>query len=208
MIHSLLSTSMESNAYVVSCERTCVIDPGLDASRVLNHVGEDNIGIDVLINTHCHFDHVGANPGILKMFSPEVSAGECDAGALETGVDGLQLASLFGAEPVRHRVDRRLRDGDVVDLGGVALEVLHTPGHTPGSICLYERGSGSLFTGDTVFATGVGRTDFQGGSWDDLEESLRRLEEFVDAEGVETFYPGHGPPAKAEAVKKVGRLYF
>jgi hydroxyacylglutathione hydrolase len=208
VIHSLLSDSMESNAYVVVADRVCVIDPGINAERVLKRGREYNIRIDVLINTHCHFDHVGANPGILGAGSVEALCHVSDAEALVRGDGSMQLANLFGVEAVMHGVDQRLQEGDAIDLGGVRLEVLHTPGHTPGSISLYEPGSKSLFTGDTVFADGVGRTDFKGGSWDELKESVKRLADFVAEREVERVYPGHGPVGSGEDVARVYDRYF
>ena len=208
MIHTLLSDSYESNAYVVASDRVCVIDPGIDPQRVLKHKCEYSIGTDVLINTHCHFDHVGANLGILGIGGVKAACHEYDAGAIETGDGSLQLAGLFGREAIRHWVDRRMRDGDVVDLGGIILEVIHTPGHTPGSMCLYEPESKSLFTGDTVFADGVGRTDLKGGSIDDLEESVRKLVDLADERGIEKIYPGHGNTTTGEEIKKIYETYF
>jgi hydroxyacylglutathione hydrolase len=208
VIHSLLSDSVESNAYLVVSDKVCVIDPGIDHARVLNHKVEYSIGIDVLINTHCHFDHVGANPKVLESGSVSALSHGLDAIALESGDDSLQLASLFGSRAVKHKVDRMLSDGDVVDLGSVTLEVLHTPGHTKGSICLYEPDSKSLFSGDTVFSDGVGRTDFKGGSVYELEESLKKLMSLVEKRGVEKLYPGHGQTGTGDDIKKVYDMFF
>jgi len=203
-----MSDSMECNAYIVVGDHVCVIDPGINPARVLNHSRDYNIRIDVLINTHCHFDHVGANPGVLDSGLVEACCHVSDAAALEKGDGGLQLSGLFGAEAVVHGVDRVLGDGDVVDLGGVVLEVLHTPGHTPGGICLFEPESGGLFTGDTVFVGGVGRTDFKGGSWDELEESVRRLVGFAGERNVRCIYPGHGPAGSGADIGAVYETYF
>ncbi len=208
VIHAFRSDSAESNSYLVLGDRCCVIDPGISASCVLKHKGDYNIRIDVLINTHCHYDHVGANPTILENGGVEAYAGVYDADALSDGDDSLQLASLFGRRPVRHAVDRVLRDGDIVDLGGVTLEVLHTPGHTGGSICLYEPESKTMFTGDTVFAGSVGRTDLKSGNPIELGMSVRRLAEFHEKKGVENIYPGHGPPEKGGALRGIFEAYF
>jgi len=199
---------MESNAYFVVSDKVCVIDSGVDSSRVLNRASDYHIGIDVLINTHCHFDHVGGNLGVLKSGTVRAFAHELDAPALEGGDGSFQLSGLFGYEPVKHPVDVKLRDKDVVDLGKIRLEVVHTPGHTRGSICLFEPESKTLFSGDTVFANGIGRTDLKGGSLDDLEESIRKLSKFVQDRGVEKIMPGHGPEGRRENVENALELYF
>ncbi|MFH1055350.1 MAG: MBL fold metallo-hydrolase [Candidatus Altiarchaeota archaeon] len=208
MIRSLLSDSVESNAFLVVSDKVCVIDPGIDHARVLNHKVEYSIGMDVLINTHCHFDHVGANPRVLESGSVSALCHGLDAIALESGDDSLQLASLFGSPAVKHKVDRMLSDGDIVDLGGASLEVIHTPGHTRGSICLYEPESKSLFSGDTVFSDGVGRTDCKGGSIYELEESLKKLMQLSEERGIEKLYPGHGQIGTGDDIKKVYKMFF
>ena len=208
VIRAFRSDSAESNSYLVFGDRCCVIDPGISASSVLKHKGDYNIRIDVLINTHCHFDHVGANASILGNGGVEAYAGVYDADALSSGDDSLQLASLFGKRPVKHNVDKVLLDGDAIDLGGLTLEVLHTPGHTKGSICLYEPVSRTMFTGDSVFADAVGRTDLKSGSPVELEASVRRLAEFHDKKGISRIYPGHGPPERGGAIRNIMEEFF
>jgi hydroxyacylglutathione hydrolase len=208
VIHSLLSRSSDSNAYIVVSDKVCVIDPGIDPQRVLNQIRDYNIRIDVLINTHCHFDHVGANLGVLNSGSVKAVCHEFDAAALESGDGSLQLSGFFDSAPVKHAVDRTLSDGDVVDLGGLALEVIHTPGHTAGSVCLFEPESRSLFSGDTIFADSVGRTDLKSGSFSDLEASVRRLAEFATERDVDKVYPGHGPIFPGQGIREIFKTYF
>jgi len=133
---------------------------------------------------------------------------EDDAEAVEKGLDEFVLAGLFGEGPVKIKVSKRLKKGDVVNLEGSNLEVIHTPGHTPGSICLYEPKSKSLLTGDTVFADGVGRTDFPGGSIEELRKSIERLIKLKETRGVKKIYPGHGPTADGDSIKKVYDMFF
>ncbi|MFH0862790.1 MAG: MBL fold metallo-hydrolase [Candidatus Altiarchaeota archaeon] len=199
---------MDSNAYLVIGDRACVVDPGINPARVLNHSRDYNIRMKVLINTHCHFDHVGANPDILKSGEIAAYCHESEASVYERGDGSMQLAGHFGKQPVKHQIDRALSGGDIVDLGGLMLEVLHTPGHTPGCICLFEPDSGTLITGDTVFADGVGRTDFKGGSIDDLEESLKRLAKFVEERNVKRILPGHGPEGTGDDVAEALESFF
>lgn len=208
MIHFLPSASAESNAYVVEGEIACVIDAGIGLARFTEHEREYDIRITSLINTHCHFDHVGANQELMKRDNMHSYCHELDADALVKGDTQRQLAHLFGKPPVRHEVTRQLTQGNRVDLGGTALEVLHTPGHTPGGICLFEEDSGTLFTGDTVFAEGVGRTDFAGGSFEDLKASIEKLVEFTNEHDVKKVCPGHGPEAGPECILKAYEDYF
>ncbi|MCX6694780.1 MAG: MBL fold metallo-hydrolase [Candidatus Altiarchaeota archaeon] len=166
---------MECNAYFVVGQRVALIDPGINPRRVLDKGREYNIKLNCFINTHCHFDHIGAAPALLRM-GVESMAHELDSAAIESGDDDLVLGGLFGKKPLECRIGRKLRGGDEVDLGGgCVLEVVHTPGHTPGSVCLYEPVTKSLFTGDTVFADGVGRTDFMGGDLVQTEEERKMV---------------------------------
>lgn len=208
MIQPLFSDSSESNTYVVSGELTCVIDPGITANKCLNLIRGNNMSAKVLINTHCHFDHVGANLKLLSAKDMRCFCHSEDANSLEDGDDMMQLASLFGMQPVKHNVDVKVEDGHKIDLGGVVLEVIYTPGHTPGSICLYEPKTKSLFTGDTVFVGSIGRYDFNGGDYDKLCESVAKLGKLVEKRGVEKIYPGHGPIGVGEDIVSVYNAFF
>ena len=208
MINAFLSDSAESNAYIVSAGRTCLIDSGISPLKVLNHIRDYNIRIDTLINTHCHFDHVGGNLKILSLGKIEACCHESDAKAIEAGDASYQMSDLFGEQPMMHPVGRKLKDGDYIDLDGVILEVIHTPGHTRGSICLYEPQTKSLFSGDTVFQSSVGRTDLKGGSMYDLERSLNKLTFLVEERGVDKLYPGHGETGCGDDIKKAFKLFF
>lgn len=208
MIFQLEADPVESNAYVVLGKSTAVIDPGISLKRLESHSREYNTRTHSLINTHEHFDHVGANEAVLAMESVNaICHGRC-ADALESGDDSAQLAGLFGAKPVRHDVARRVKDGDLIDLGGLCLEVIHTPGHSRGSICLYEPETKSLFSGDTVFVGSVGRTDLKGGDFEQLAKSVERLLGLVRDRGVEKLYPGHGPVGSGEDIIWAFEAFF
>ncbi len=208
MIFELAADSMESNAYVVSAEATAVIDPGITLQRFSEHSREYNTSTQSLINTHAHFDHVGANEGILGLGEVEAICHGFAADALESGDDSIQLAGVFGKDPVRHEVARRVKDGDIIDLGGLVLEVIYTPGHSQGSICLYEPASKSLFSGDTVFVGSIGRSDLKSGNIKELERSVERLVNLVNERGVYMLYPGHGPTGTGEDILKVQKMFF
>lgn len=162
-----------------------VIDPAGDAPRLLEAVGAQDVAWVVL--THGHFDHLGAAKEVLAACGGRLAVHLADAPWIvdSTGTG----AALFGYTDTAPPSDRQLRDGDTVAAGELALEVLHTPGHTPGGICLL--GGGHLFSGDTLFAGSVGRTDFPRGDSRALQSSIiERLAPLSDDTAV---HPGHGP---------------
>jgi len=139
-----------------------------------------------IILTHLHYDHTAALDQLKLGGKTVVMMHEADAKAIGTSASA---AHFFGARAPKFRVDIALTDGAEIDLGDSTVRVIHTPGHTPGSICLYEVQSKSLFSGDTVFPYGsVGRTDLPGGSSRDLIRSISRLVTL----DVSVLYPGHG----------------
>ncbi len=180
-VKNVSGISYDSNAYLVDAKRKTLVDAGMSAGRVLQGLGG---GLDLIILTHCHFDHVGAVPEIVKATGAKVAMHERDAAILHKDA----AAAIFNAQQAQFDVDIVLRDGEVIDLGDISLQVIHTPGHTPGSICLYDKESKVLFTGDTVFEGGsFGRTDIGG----DPEAMLRSLEALTKLD-VSALYPGHG----------------
>lgn len=177
----------ECNSYLIVDEKIVLIDTGTGATarlrdKVLSAAGR----VDLIINTHAHLDHVGGN----HLFSAEIAIHEADAKELESG--GLYgTAELFGRGGPS-KADWLLKNGVVINTGGLRLQVIHTPGHTPGSICLVSS-HGHLFSGDTFFSGGfVGRTDFPGGNPADLLSSLERLKSVA----FESLMPGHMKCAK------------
>lgn len=206
MIHSFMSAGYGSNTYLVAGEKKALIDSGTNPASALAKISSLG-GLEYLVNTHCHFDHIAGNKEVKAKTNAKLCAHVIDAAAIEQG-SGDTLADLFGENLDGVKVDVRLEDGSRIDLGDIQLEVIHTPGHTPGGICLYEPGSKSLFSGDTVFADGVGRTDFAGGSMDALGKSLEKLLELCQSKGVQTIYPGHGPIGEAEALERIYHMYF
>jgi hydroxyacylglutathione hydrolase len=174
---------LATNCYVANCPETgnaVIIDPGFDstaeATQIFRYVEEEKLKIKFVLNTHGHSDHVGGNEVLRKKYDVPVCIHELDAPEI-AGLNGKTSAQTV-----------MLRDGDLVDFKDAKLRVIHTPGHTPGSICLL--GEKLIFTGDTLFASGIGRTDFLGGSSRDMEFSLEKLLRLPESLIV---YPGHGP---------------
>jgi glyoxylase-like metal-dependent hydrolase (beta-lactamase superfamily II) len=166
------------------------VDAGIDGARVLGRIGRK---LDLLILTHCHYDHIAAVLEIVAATGAKVAMHEDDLSCLKS--DRISASAMFGRKSPAFQVDIVLHGGDVVDLGDAILQVIHTPGHTPGSICLYDEASRTIFTGDTVFEGGsFGRTDI-GGNSEHMISSLERLTKY----DVATMYPGHGNPVTSGA---------
>jgi len=185
---------LETNCWIVSDDAggpAVVIDPADDADRILETLGDR--AVRAVILTHGHFDHLGgATPLVAATGAPLLVHGE-DAGSITTAVG--TGGAAFGFDVSGPPADGLLADGDTVVAGDVSLLVLHTPGHTPGGICLFATSAdGSaphLFSGDTLFAGSVGRTDFPGGDGRALSRSIARTLAPLPEDTV--VHPGHGP---------------
>lgn len=182
--------NLGTNCYIVYSEKTkeaMIIDPGGDAGRILASIGNAGLHVKYIVNTHGHADHVLANMKIKEATGAELLVHKEDAGMLTN--PQLNLSTFIGGGAVCGPADKVLTDGDTLDIGELTFAVLHTPGHTPGGISLYCEGF--LFSGDTLFAESVGRSDFPGGSHRQLVESIRQKLMVLDDQVK--VYPGHGP---------------
>lgn len=212
MIYPIISSSYESNCYLIVEKQTALIDSGIDPAGIFKKIGELHIGIDFLINTHCHYDHIGADLDVAKRTGAKICAHKDDAFAMEKGDADRILFDLFGGGGIM--VDVKFAGGEVIDLGNLdlpianSLSIIHTPGHTPGGICIYELKSKSLFSGDTIFSDGIGRTDLSGGDLADLKRSIEKILELKRKLGIEKLYPGHGPIGSGEDIERIYEEYF
>jgi len=177
------------NALLVDCAGT--------PRQILAPAQERGLSLAVIVLTHGHMDHTERLAELVQRTAAEVAIHELDAPLLRDPM--LNGAALFGYPHADATPDRLLREGDAIALAGAAitLTVLHTPGHTPGSICLL--GEGALFSGDTLFAGSIGRTDLPGGDETEMAASLQRLTELPEAT---TVYPGHGPTTTLREEKR------
>lgn len=196
VLKSLCVGPLGTNCYIVGCEsakEAVVIDPGDQADLILKELKASGLTCRMIVNTHGHIDHIGANRPLAEATGALIAIGTQDAPSLLDPTLNLTRAlgrlAMGKASP---GADILLVEGDKVYAGSICLEVLHTPGHTPGSISLL--GEGIVFTGDTIFAQGgIGRTDFPGGSYDELIKSIEgKLLALPDETCV---YPGHGSPS-------------
>jgi len=187
-----LAQLFDSNIYLISGNRTVLVDSGIgfQADDTIQFIKEMLNGrkLDILILTHRHYDHVGGANAIIKEFGPKVYAGKDDAPPLREGDRDSTLGTKFGGTLEAMDIND-LNEGDIIDIGDHRLRIMNTPGHTIGSICIYDEITGALFTGDTVFVGGVGRWDLPTASLNDLTDSLKRISKLK----INGLYPGHGP---------------
>lgn len=181
---------LQVNCFILADEKTkeaVVIDPGDDAGDILKVIREKGLTVRYLVNTHGHFDHVGANRALKEATGALLLIHEGDAPVMASAP--LQ-SSAFGMEEISSPpADRFVKHGDVITAGEVKLKVLHTPGHSPGGISLLE--DGMVFTGDALFAGSIGRTDLPGG---DLLTLLRAIKTNLMTLPDDTrVFCGHGP---------------
>jgi len=182
---------IQTNAYVVGDEETkegVVIDPGGNPEQILAAVKRNGLAIRYILNTHAHFDHTEANGALVEATGAPLAIHPLDRPLLAAAGG----AAFFGLRvPAGPAPDLELAAGDVLEVGGLRFQVLHTPGHTPGHVCFYEAAAGVVFDGDLLFYRGVGRTDLPGGSWQQLMNSIQNVLLALPDETV--VYSGHGP---------------
>ena len=195
ILHSLVVGSLEACCYVVADEASraaMIIDPGDDADVIARHVDDDKLQPNYIVDTHAHVDHIGANSALKERYpEAELCIHAEDAAMLEKPSRNLSL--FVGHSYKSPPADRLLSEGDEIAVGGLRFRVLHVPGHTPGGICLHcpELTPSVIFTGDTLFAGGIGRSDFPGG---DGELLIRGIQDRILSLPDDTIvYPGHGP---------------
>lgn len=177
-VHMILGRGYDCNTYVVLDRKKAVIDPGIDAEK-LQPLGIKPADVALVINTHCHYDHTAQNA---RYENAKIVAHRCDLEVLNNQVEAIPRE---------------------INLGETTFQVLHTPGHTAGSISLHELKLKILICGDLCFENGIGRTDLPGGSEDDLKKSLRKILKL----DINYILPGHGPFfRKSEFAKRLKRL--
>jgi len=190
ILDTLPTGPLEVNCYIIGCEETreaAVIDPGGDVDQILQLLNKHKLNAAMIINTHGHFDHVGGNRQLLEATGAELLIHRADRLLLEHAGEhaanyGLQAES--SPAPTRELVG-----GEILQLGKLSLQVIYTPGHSPGGICLYVEDI--LIVGDTLFAGSIGRTDLPGGDHQLLISGIK--EKLLPLTEATRVYPGHGP---------------
>jgi hydroxyacylglutathione hydrolase len=191
---------LQANCYVIACPETrqgVVIDPGGHPGRILAEVERRKLSIRYVLDTHAHFDHTDANGAVVEATGAQLALHPDDLALLKLSGG----ASMFGLQANSSPPPNlELHDGDVLDVGTLQFQVLHTPGHTPGHVCFYEAREGALFDGDVLFYRGIGRADLPGGNMQQLLRSIRGVLFALPDETV--VYSGHGPVTSIGEEKK------
>jgi len=190
ILDSLATGPLQVNCYILGCEATrkaAVIDPGGDVELILDKLQKLELQLQMVINTHGHFDHVGGNQKLIETTGVELLLHEADKDLLSMAA---QHAAAYGLPTeISPEPDRLLTDGDTISVGELEIKVLHTPGHTPGGICLLVEDQ--VIVGDTLFAGSIGRTDLPGGNHSQLIESIQQ--QLLPLPDATVAHPGHGP---------------
>ncbi|MGQ9618541.1 MAG: MBL fold metallo-hydrolase [Candidatus Aminicenantia bacterium] len=190
--------AFETNCYVVFNQNgsAIIIDPGGEPDKIIEIIQKEKLKPLKIVNTHGHADHCGGNKALKKKYSIPILMHKDDLEILHSFQNNLLFPLVKGSpspEP-----DYFLEEGDLVDLEDISFRVIHTPGHTPGGISLYY--NGLIFSGDTIFSGSVGRTDFPGGSWETLINSIKnKILIFPDKTLI---LPGHGPSTTVGGEKR------
>lgn len=188
-----------ANCYILYCENTkegIVLDPGGDAEDILQKVKENNLKINYILLTHGHADHIGGVEELKNSLKIPVLIHKKDEKMVEDSEINLSAAMAMG--PISIFPDKLLEEGHIVEFGDVKGEIIHTPGHTKGSICI--KFDEYLVTGDTLFNGSIGRTDLVDGSYDDITKSIK--EKLIPLDSKLTILPGHGVPSTLLEQKK------
>lgn len=192
-IEAFIVGDLGVNCYVVNDEDTkeaLVIDPGANADEIITYIKKEGLQVKYVVNTHGHADHIGANQEVLAATGATLGIHEKDLPML---TDAKKKLSLFCGTPViSPKAGLLLKDGDKLKIGQVSLDIIYTPGHSPGGICLYT--GQVLFSGDSLFAESIGRCDFPGGDMQQLVENIKKKLLCLPDETI--VYPGHGPSSK------------
>jgi glyoxylase-like metal-dependent hydrolase (beta-lactamase superfamily II) len=198
-VHYIAGVANDSNVYLIEDEDPIIVDAGtgMYADTTLEEISRivplKKVGRIVL--THCHYDHIGGAGRFQKATGARLFLHEAEALPLKSGDSSLAISQMFGARLAKMDIEP-LKEGQRLKCGSSELEVLHTPGHSPGSIVLHEKAGKSAVVGDTVFCDGgVGRWDLPGGDLSKLIASLKRIQGL----GLENMYPGHGSYAEGDA---------
>jgi len=206
-IHNLVLGDYQTNSFVLTAyesTRDCVIiDTGLNSEALLEYLDQNDLKPAVVILTHGHADHI-AGINLLRQAYPDIKVAihKLDADMLGDSIANLSAmgGSFFKAEPA----DIIIETEDILDFAGISLNILHTPGHTPGGISLYSQIDSVLFSGDALFADSIGRTDFPGGDFDTLIRGIKQ--KLLTLPGKTKVYTGHGPATTIEREKQYNQF--
>ncbi len=203
IFETLVVGPLQCNCIIMGCGQTreaLVVDPGDEVDRILEVLDSHNLKVTGILQTHAHFDHVGATKPLKEATGAPVYLHKEDLFLYQHLAEQVAMFGLKAPESVN--IEHWFKEGDVVKAGTVSAQVLHTPGHSPGSVSFHL--SDRLLSGDTLFAGSIGRTDLWGGSYEQIIQSIRtKLMVFPDETEV---YPGHGPSTTVGREKQHNRF--
>jgi glyoxylase-like metal-dependent hydrolase (beta-lactamase superfamily II) len=191
IIKTLAVGPIQTNCYLIGCPGTleaAVIDPGWDAPKILSEAEAAGLTINYVLNTHAHWDHISANADIVQATGAKLAIHRLELPLLRArgGADLWGIPVQPSPDP-----DLQLEESQTLEVGDLTLQVLFTPGHTPGHVSFYEASAGAVFDGDVLFKQGIGRTDLPGGDYQALMHSIRDV--LMPLPGETAVYSGHGP---------------
>jgi len=205
IVEQILVTGMAVFCYLVADEKTgegLLIDPAGDFDEIFAVVEKHGVKIKYVVNTHGHFDHTSGNDHVIAKTGAQLLIHEADADSLGSVTN--RLLSRFIGGKGSPKPFSFLRDGDIVSVGSVKLKVIHTPGHSEGGICLYT--DGHIFTGDTLFTEGTGRTDLPGGSTKKIYDSIKN--KILTLPDDTIIWPGHHYGRFPKSTVKEQKQYY
>lgn len=197
-IERIVVGELQTNSYLIFSDKEAIlIDPGAEPYKILSVIERYGLNLRFIINTHGHIDHISGNDEIAEKTKAKVLIHSEDALMLSDPKLNLSW------EKIMKKADRVLTDGEIIEISDLKMKVLSTPGHTPGSISLLLEDK--IFCGDTIFAEGVGRTDFPGGDSKMLIQSIKKLLQFPKNTRL---YPGHGPETSIKEAEEGVRWFL
>lgn len=189
----------QANCYILwddKTKKTAIIDPGGDFSDLKRIIEEKSLDVEYVILTHAHADHIGAVGDLKNNYNIKVAVHNEDYEMLRNR--SINHSDVMGNEIIEIEADVRLSDGDIITIGDAKLHIIHTPGHSKGSISI--KSGDIIFTGDTLFSGSIGRTDLEGGSYKEIIKSIK--EKIIVLPEKTRVYPGHGPSTSVKTEKE------
>ncbi|KAB3534083.1 MBL fold metallo-hydrolase [Alkaliphilus pronyensis] len=200
-IHKIIVGINETNTHIVFDENTMeaiIIDPGDEASTINNYITKNSLKPKAIIISHYHHDHIGAAEDLKEKYNSPIYAHKKELAGLKN--PEINRSIITRKKEITVIPDKLLKEGDTIEVGEIVLEVIHTPGHTPGGISLKVKDSNIVFTGDTIFSDALGRTDLAGGDEGILKRTIvNKVSRWGDDIII---YPGHGDSTTMKAARK------
>lgn len=199
---------LQTNCYLLAdadTRESAVIDPGGNSAEIAARIKQLHLNLAAILNTHAHFDHIMEAWSLKESVGGEIYLHRADEPLILDRTVGLGAVPSVLAGASAKTIDRWLKEGDKLELGCMEFDVLETPGHSPGHVSFHLPKQKVIFVGDTLFAGSIGRTDFPGGSFEQLIRSVR--EKIFPLDDATLVYPGHGPETTVGREKKTNPFF-